>query len=193
MGRSGVASFFIAGSGSAQLADPNGWEDNLDSGLDSIASFNASDISAPDYGLSDAMDGSWRAPDGGDFDDFNNALTGADSDSAKNYQQEANATITCWKRGPMPECGTGDIADAAMVTIYSLDRTVLLIFTAECILRILEQQLSPWKYFYSVWNCFDFVIVGACWVPGAEGFAVLRLLRLARLFKLLRMVENLQV
>ena len=72
-----MASFFIAGSGSAQLADPNGWEDNLDSGLDSIASFNASDIPAPDYGLSDAMDGSWRAPDGGDFDDFNNGLTGA--------------------------------------------------------------------------------------------------------------------
>jgi hypothetical protein len=51
----------------------------LDSGLDSIASFNASDISAPDLGLSDnnVTDGSWRVPDGGDFDDFNNGLTGA--------------------------------------------------------------------------------------------------------------------
>jgi voltage-gated sodium channel len=52
--------------------------------------------------------------------------------------------------------------------VLNHSKQVLLIFTAECILRILEQQLSPWKYFYSVWNCFDFIIVGACWIPGAD-------------------------
>ena len=53
--------------------------------------------------------------------------------------------------------------------VLNRSKQVLLIFTAECVLRILEQQLSPWRYFYSVWNCFDFIIVGACWIPGAEG------------------------
>lgn len=109
------------------------------------------------------------------------------------FSNGTESGILCWQKGPMPECATGAGADAAMTVVTVLDRIVLLIFTAECILRILEYELKPYKYFVIPWNLFDLFIVVVCWIPGAEAMAVLRLLRLARLLKVLRMVEELQI
>ncbi len=75
-----------------------------------------------------------------------------------------------------------------------LDRLCLAIFTVEILLRILAYGRRPWRFFTGGWNVFDFIIVGAAYVPGlGEQGTLLRLVRLLRVLRLLSALPSLQM
>lgn len=62
------------------------------------------------------------------------------------------------------------------------------------VLKFVASGLNPLRYFRSAWNCFDFVVVVGCYLPGAGAMAsILRLLRLLRVLKLVKSLPELQV
>ena len=63
-----------------------------------------------------------------------------------------------------------------------------MVFTFECMVKMLAEGTTFWLYFQSHWNKFDFMIVAASWLPINSGgmIVMLRLLRLLRVLKLLR-------
>jgi voltage-gated sodium channel len=62
------------------------------------------------------------------------------------------------------------------------------------VVKIGAEGTRPWRYFYDGWNCFDFVIVAACFLPfSGQAVTVLRLLRLLRVLKLVRALPKLQI
>ena len=88
----------------------------------------------------------------------------------------------------------------------TIEFTILMIFAAECSVKILAEGVYPYRYLVSQhgaverWNLFDFVIVvlgivGETGVFGEQGsiLMVLRLLRLLRVLKLVRALPELQV
>lgn len=78
--------------------------------------------------------------------------------------------------------------------LEALDTLCLSIFTVEILLRILAYGARPWRFFTGGWNVFDFVIVGAVFLPGlSEEGALLRLIRLLRVLRLLSALPSLQV
>ncbi len=78
--------------------------------------------------------------------------------------------------------------------MHVLDQIILWIFVAEVAIKMTAEAPKPWRYFRDPWNCFDFVIVAACFVPGAGSYAViLRLARLLRVLKLVRALPRLQL
>jgi voltage-gated sodium channel len=75
-----------------------------------------------------------------------------------------------------------------------MDITIRVIFTAECALKLIAEELTPWKYFNNNWNVFDFIVVLGSYISGGGSIIVmLRLLRLLRVLKLMRMLPQLQV
>jgi voltage-gated sodium channel len=77
---------------------------------------------------------------------------------------------------------------------HALDRVVLALFVAELTIRIAAFGRWPWKFFLDPWNCFDALIVGVCLLPGHTEFAaVLRLVRVLRVFRLVTAVPRLQL
>ena len=55
------------------------------------------------------------------------------------------------------------------------------------LVKLVAEFNRPWRFFYSGWNVFDFVIVLFAWLPiGGSFVMVLRLLRLLRVLKLVR-------
>eukprot|EP01048_Picozoa_sp_COSAG05_P018842 COSAG05_NODE_2832_length_2590_cov_1.992373_2_plen_316_part_01 len=93
----------------------------------------------------------------------------------------------------MPECAAGDWVEDAMDVMNVVDSFILYVFTFECLVTILSFGTKPWLFFTNPWNAFDFVVVVACYLPGGDDMAVLRLFRLMRLLKLLHAIENLQI
>lgn len=78
--------------------------------------------------------------------------------------------------------------------IHILDIVVLSIFTIEIIVKMGAEGSKPWNYFKDGWNCFDFIIVVACFLPfSGQAVTVLRLLRLLRVLKLVRALPKLQI
>lgn len=78
--------------------------------------------------------------------------------------------------------------------LEALDMIILLIFTAEVLIKILAEADNPLRYFKDPWNIFDFLIVAVCWmahiVPGMNaGFVAV--IRLARVLRVLRLVHAL--
>ena len=73
--------------------------------------------------------------------------------------------------------------------LHALDRAVLAVFVAEIALKLVAAAPRPWRYFADPWNVFDFAIVALCLLPAAGPFAAV--LRLARVFRLLRLVHAL--
>jgi voltage-gated sodium channel len=75
-----------------------------------------------------------------------------------------------------------------------LDRVVLIIFTAEILLKIAAEGRRPWRFFLDGWNLFDFVIVAVCYLPLQTQFvAVLRLVRILRVLRLVSVLPRLQL
>mmetsp|Transcript_22288 Transcript_22288/g.26807 ORF Transcript_22288/g.26807 Transcript_22288/m.26807 type:complete len:590 (+) Transcript_22288:347-2116(+) len=75
-----------------------------------------------------------------------------------------------------------------------MDQIVLIIFTAECIIKIVAYYLRPWRYFNDPWNKFDFIVVVVCYMPiDASMVTILRLARLLRVLKLVKALPELQV
>ena len=78
--------------------------------------------------------------------------------------------------------------------LESLNRLCLAIFTVEIGLRLLAYGRRPWRFFSDGWNVFDFVIVGAAYLPGlSEQSTLLRLIRLLRVLRLLSTLPSLQM
>lgn len=78
--------------------------------------------------------------------------------------------------------------------MHVLDQVVLWIFVAEIVIKMGAHGGRPWLYFKDGWNCFDFLIVAACFMPiGSQYVTVLRLARLLRVLKLVRALPKLQI
>jgi voltage-gated sodium channel len=84
--------------------------------------------------------------------------------------------------------------DAGIMAAYgdwlrSLDKIILLIFTAELAIKFYAYR---WDFFRSGWNTFDFLIVAIAWVPAAGPLAVLRALRVLRVLRLISVVPQMR-
>jgi voltage-gated sodium channel len=68
------------------------------------------------------------------------------------------------------------------------------IFIVELLIRIASYWPRPWDFFRNGWNIFDFIVVGATFVPGvAENSTLLRLARLLRVVRIVRVLPDLRV
>ncbi|GMF19114.1 unnamed protein product [Phytophthora lilii] len=87
-----------------------------------------------------------------------------------------------------------EVIDVLGAVLNALDTAILVVFTAEVILKIIAEGLEPWQYFRTAWNVFDFIIVVGSFTRGTGGMlTMLRLLRLLRVLKLVRAFPQLQV
>lgn len=78
--------------------------------------------------------------------------------------------------------------------LHFLDTLVLTIFTVEILIKFVARYPKPLQFFSDPWNVFDFIIVGACFLPFAVKYAmVLRILRLLRVLRLIRAIPRLQI
>lgn len=84
--------------------------------------------------------------------------------------------------------------DAEIMASYGpvllvVDRTILLIFTLEILLKLYAYRFA---FFRSGWNLFDLVIVGIAWVPASGNLSVMRALRVLRILRLISVVPQLR-
>lgn len=78
--------------------------------------------------------------------------------------------------------------------LHALDRAILWIFAGEILLRLMAHGSRPWAFFRDGWNVFDFVVVGASFLPVAsQSVMVLRLFRLLRLVRLIKFVPEMRL
>lgn len=76
----------------------------------------------------------------------------------------------------------------------TLNDVFLAYFVVEIAIRVTAHGGAPWRFFRSGWNAFDFVVVGAAFVPGVrENATVLRLVRLLRVFRLISVLPELRI
>lgn len=76
----------------------------------------------------------------------------------------------------------------------ALDSIFLSVFVVEIAIRIAAFGSRPHRFFRSGWNVFDFVVVGAAFLPGLrENATLLRLARLARILRVVRLLPDLRV
>ena len=92
------------------------------------------------------------------------------------------------------------VLDPLIDFMNGLEVAILIIFTAEVVIKVVAEFDKPFRYFYNNgidgWNNFDFVIVVGSLLPTGEGggmLVILRLLRLLRVLKLLKAFPQLQV
>lgn len=111
---------------------------------------------------------------------FNNAITGVILLAAFNVGMQSDDRI---------------MAQPNWVSVLAaLDVVILAAFTADCVLKIIAEELHPLRYFNDSWNCFDFIIVVGSFMPGAGStLTLLRLLRLMRVLKLVKRFPQLAV
>ena len=75
-----------------------------------------------------------------------------------------------------------------------IEQAILAIFVVEIVIKIAAEGSRPWRYFLNPWNIFDFAIVSASLLPvGGQYLAVLRLIRILRVFKLVKAIPKLQI
>jgi voltage-gated sodium channel len=71
---------------------------------------------------------------------------------------------------------------------------ILGLFVVELALRMAAFADRPREFFRSGWNVFDFVVIGASFVPGVrENATLLRLVRLLRIVRAVRLLPDLRV
>lgn len=81
------------------------------------------------------------------------------------------------------------VMDRFGTLIALLDTICLSIFVAEIALKLYARGLG---FFRSGWNIFDFIIVGASLVPGAQTVSVLRALRILRVLRVISVAPSLR-
>lgn len=87
-----------------------------------------------------------------------------------------------------------DNHEVAVDVLEMVDIVILVIFTAEVVLKLIAEGLHPLHYFNDSWNVFDFIIVVGSYIPGAgNSVTMLRLLRLLRVLKLVKRLPQLAV
>jgi voltage-gated sodium channel len=68
------------------------------------------------------------------------------------------------------------------------------VFVVELGIRLASYWPRPWEFFRNGWNIFDFVVIGATFVPGvAENSTLLRLVRLLRVVRIVRGLPDLRI
>ena len=78
--------------------------------------------------------------------------------------------------------------------LFVLNELCLAIFVVELALRIASYLPRPLRFFRDGWNVFDFVVITAAFVPGVrESATLLRLVRLARVFRIVRLLPDVRV
>ena len=86
------------------------------------------------------------------------------------------------------------IVDRYGWTLDVLNGVFLAVFVVELGLRIASYGRRPQDFFRSGWNIFDFVVIGAAFVPGVrESSTLLRLARLARVVRIVRLLPDIRV
>ena len=82
-----------------------------------------------------------------------------------------------------------DIMAQAGSLIFLLDQLCLLVFVVELALKMFAQGKAFWR---NGWNLFDFAIVAASLVPGANTLSVLRALRILRVLRVISVAPSLR-
>jgi voltage-gated sodium channel len=78
--------------------------------------------------------------------------------------------------------------------LHALNDACLAIFVVELAIRFVAAGGSPRRYFSNGWNVFDFIVVGAAFVPGlGTNSTLLRLARLMRVIRVVRLLPDLRV
>jgi voltage-gated sodium channel len=76
----------------------------------------------------------------------------------------------------------------------TLNDIFLGVFVVELAIRIGAYGRRPQDFFRSGWNVFDFVVIGAAFLPGLrENSTLLRLVRLARVLRVVRLLPELRL
>jgi voltage-gated sodium channel len=79
-------------------------------------------------------------------------------------------------------------------TLDAINAACVGVFIVELLIRISAYWPRPWEFFRNGWNIFDFVVVGATFVPGvAANSTLLRLVRLLRVVRIVRVLPDLRV
>lgn len=73
--------------------------------------------------------------------------------------------------------------------LLALDRTLLLIFTAEILVKLIVYRTRIHK---DPWNIFDILVIGIAWMPATGNLSVLRALRILRVLRLISAVPSMR-
>ncbi len=88
----------------------------------------------------------------------------------------------------------GSIETSIGVQLHLLNDVILGLFVVELLVRMGAHAEHPAGFFRSGWNVFDFVVIGASFVPGVrENATLLRLVRLLRIVRAVRLLPDLRV
>ena len=78
--------------------------------------------------------------------------------------------------------------------LHALDRTILWLFVFEICIKMVSFGTRFHEFFRDGWNTFDFIIVGACFLPfDGQSIIVLRLLRVLRIVRLVGTIPELKL
>ena len=78
--------------------------------------------------------------------------------------------------------------------LHTANDVILGLFVVELFIRFAAEGFSPRRFFRSGWNVFDFIVIGASFLPGLrENATLLRLIRLARIVRAIRLLPDLRV
>jgi voltage-gated sodium channel len=79
-------------------------------------------------------------------------------------------------------------------TLHVLNDVFLGVFVVELLIRIAAFGKRPQDFFKNGWNVFDFVVIGAAFIPGVrENATILRLIRLLRVVRLASVLPDLRI
>jgi voltage-gated sodium channel len=79
-------------------------------------------------------------------------------------------------------------------TLLAINAACVGVFIVELMIRIAAYWPKPFQFFRNGWNIFDFVVIGATFVPGIQGSStLLRLLRLLRVVRIVRVLPDLRL
>lgn len=84
---------------------------------------------------------------------------------------------------------SGSVMEAVGPALHLIDQALLLLFTAELVLRIYAFR---GRFFRDPWGIFDFVVVAIAWMPASGPLSVLRALRVLRVLRLISIVPSLR-
>ena len=86
------------------------------------------------------------------------------------------------------------IDDRAGDLLFKINEACLGIFVVELTIRIAGHGRRPQDFFRQGWNVFDFIVIGAAFMPGLrENATLLRLVRLLRVVRLVSVLPELRV
>jgi voltage-gated sodium channel len=78
--------------------------------------------------------------------------------------------------------------------LLAINAACVAVFIVELCIRIAAYWPEPFQFFRNGWNVFDFVVIGATFVPGIQGNStLLRLLRLLRVVRIVRVLPDLRI